>query len=70
MSEPSESSPQASLDDAANIFCTKAIRRIPVTRDGRLAGVVSRRDLIRFVRDIRKQMPESARVSTQLERRG
>jgi len=48
---------EASLDDAANIFCTKAIRRIPVTQGGRLVGIVSRRDLIRFVRDIRKQMP-------------
>ena len=46
---------EASLDDAANIFCTKAIRRIPVTQGGRVVGVVSRRDLIRFVRDIRRQ---------------
>lgn len=58
---------EASLDDAANIFCTKAIRRIPVTQHGRLIGVVSRRDLIRFVRDIRKQMPDSARVASPLE---
>jgi CBS domain-containing protein len=45
----------ASLDDAANIFCTQAIRRIPITQGGRVVGVVSRRDLIRFVRDIRRQ---------------
>ena len=45
----------ASLDDAAKIFCTKSLRRIPIVDDGRLVGIVSRRDLIRFVRDIRKQ---------------
>ncbi|MCH7726362.1 MAG: CBS domain-containing protein [Planctomycetes bacterium] len=44
----------ASLDDAADLFCTHNIRRIPIVRDGRLVGIVSRRDLIRFVRDIRK----------------
>ena len=46
----------ASLDDAASIFCAQAIRRIPVTQAGKLIGVVSRRDLIRFVRDIRKEL--------------
>ncbi len=45
----------ASLDDAASIFCTKSIRRIPIVRDERLVGVLSRRDLIRFVREVRKQ---------------
>jgi CBS domain-containing protein len=45
-----------SLDDAANIFCTQAIRRIPVVQDGRLIGILSRRDLIRFVRDVREQL--------------
>ena len=47
---------EASLDDAASIFCTQSIRRIPVTQDGRLVGVLSRRDLIRFVRDVREQI--------------
>ena len=46
---------EASLDDAAGIFCRKSIRRIPIVRDGRLVGVLSRRDLIRFVREVRKQ---------------
>ena len=47
---------EASLDDAASIFCAQAIRRIPVTQDGRLVGILSRHDLIRFVRDVREQM--------------
>ena len=47
--------PDASLDDAANIFCNNSIRRIPVVRDDRLVGVISRHDLIGFVHDVRKQ---------------
>ncbi len=43
----------ASLDEAASIFSQKHIRRIPILRDGKLAGVVSRRDLICFVRAVR-----------------
>ena len=44
----------ASLDDAASLFCGKNIRRIPIVQDGKLVGVLSRRDLIRFVRAVRK----------------
>jgi CBS domain-containing protein len=47
---------EASLDDAAGFFCMQAVRRFPVTRAGRLVGIVSRHDLIRFVRDVRKQV--------------
>ena len=46
---------EALLDDAASIFCTTFIRRIPVVCDGRLVGILSRRDLIRFIRDVRRQ---------------
>lgn len=46
--------PTASLDEAANIFCEKRIRRIPIVDHGRLLGIVARRDLIRFIRDFRK----------------
>ncbi|NOY30755.1 MAG: CBS domain-containing protein [Planctomycetes bacterium] len=46
---------EASLDDAANIFCNDSIRRIPIVRDGRLVGVLSRHDLISFVREVRRQ---------------
>ncbi len=45
---------EASLDDAASIFCKKVIRRIPIVRDGRLVGILSRRDLIAFLREVRK----------------
>jgi len=46
---------EASLDEAAGLFCSQSVRRIPVVRQGRLVGILSRRDLIRFVRDVRKQ---------------
>ena len=48
---------EASLDEAASLFCGKNIRRIPIVRDGKLVGVISRRDLIRFVRSVRKNEP-------------
>ena len=44
-----------SLDEAARLFCTQSIRRIPVVQQKRLVGIVSRRDLIRFVRDVRQK---------------
>ena len=44
-----------SLDDAAGLFCGKPVRRFPVTDEGRLVGILSRRDLIHFVRKMRKQ---------------
>ena len=46
---------EASLDDAVNIFCKNSIRRISIVRDGLLVGILSRRDLIGFVRGVRKQ---------------
>lgn len=46
---------EASLDDAAGQMCATTVRRFPVVREGRLVGILSRRDLIRFLRDIRNQ---------------
>jgi len=39
----------AILSDIANMFVLHRIRRIPVLRDGRMVGVVARRDLLRYV---------------------
>jgi CBS domain-containing protein len=51
---------EASLDEAASMFCGKNIRRIPIVRDGKLVGVLRRRDLIRFVRAVRKKTTATA----------
>ena len=46
--------PDEQLPNVLEIFLTKPYRRLPVTdADGKLVGVVSRHDLIRFVRDVR-----------------
>ena len=46
--------PDEQLPNVLEISLTKPYRRLPVTdADGKLVGVVSRHDLIRFVRDVR-----------------
>ena len=40
----------------ANIFKPRGARRLPVVRDGKVVGVVSRRDLVRVIRDERKKV--------------
>ena len=44
---------EAPATKVAALLDEHAIRRIPVTRDGRLVGIVSRRDLLRLVADAR-----------------
>lgn len=39
-----------SLDSAAEMMLTRRIRRLPVVRDGRLVGILTRADLLRHVR--------------------
>ncbi|MDQ6848043.1 MAG: CBS domain-containing protein [Candidatus Dormibacteraeota bacterium] len=41
---------EATLDSAAEIMLTRRIRRLPVARDGRLVGILTRADLLRHVR--------------------
>jgi CBS domain-containing protein len=44
------------LENAARLFWQDSIRRLPVVRDGELVGMVSRRDLVRVIRQERLQM--------------
>ena len=39
--------PDTTVRQIANIFETRAIRRVPVVADGALVGIVSRADVIR-----------------------
>ena len=39
--------PEASVTDAARVMTMRGINRLPVVRDGRLVGIVSRADLVR-----------------------
>jgi CBS domain-containing protein len=41
------------LDEAAEIMLTSRVRRLPVIRDGRLVGLLSRADLVREFRNTR-----------------
>ncbi len=40
----------ATLDSAAETMLTRRIRRLPVVRDGKLVGILTRADLLRHVR--------------------
>ena len=43
------------LDAIAHMLQTSGLRRLPVVDEGRVVGIVSRRDLIRVVRELRRQ---------------
>ncbi len=42
-----------SIFDLGSVFHGRSIRRYPVTDGGKLVGIISRRELIRFVHDVR-----------------
>jgi CBS domain-containing protein len=44
--------PEAEVFDAFEVMTAKGIRRLPVVQDGRLVGMVTERDLLRWVRDV------------------
>jgi CBS domain-containing protein len=45
--EPSSVTETASLEDIASVLHDRNIRQVPVLRDGRIVGIVSRRDVLR-----------------------
>ena len=40
----------------ADVFRSKHVRRLPVLRDGKLVGIVTRHDLVHAIRDARQQI--------------
>lgn len=40
----------------ADMFRSKGVRRLPVIRDGKLVGIVTRHDLMHAIRDARRQI--------------
>ncbi len=47
--------PDDCLNEVADAFRQNHFRRVPIVRDGQLVGILSRRDIIRFVGDLRHQ---------------
>ena len=52
------------LFDLGELFRNRPIRRYPVVEDGRLVGVISRRELIRFVHDVRLAVRDRCEPAT------
>ena len=48
--------PEMSLSDATSQMVLHRIRRLPVVSDGRLVGIVSRHDLLRYVLETGNEM--------------
>jgi len=47
--------PEDNLMDIAECLSTNNFRRVPILDNGRLVGIISRRDVIRHVRDLQQQ---------------
>ncbi len=51
------------LIDVAETFMSNPIRRVPVVdAENRLQGIISRRDIVRYIRDIRQQVTQEWRA--------
>ena len=47
--------PEDSLRDIAECLSTNNFRRVPILDQGKLVGIVSRRDVIRYIRDLQQR---------------
>ena len=47
--------PEDSLADIAECLSTNDFRRVPILYDGKLIGIISRKDVIRYIRDLQQQ---------------
>ena len=44
------------LTDVVDLFVSRGFRRLPVVRGDKLVGIISRRDLIRFTRNLQQDL--------------
>lgn len=44
------------LIDAVELFLSRNVRRIPVVRDRKVVGVISRHDVVRYIREVRQRV--------------
>jgi CBS domain-containing protein len=51
---------ETELRDVARLLTTHRIKRVPVLRDGRIVGIVSRADLVRAFAEVRQEPTSSA----------
>ena len=47
-----------SVIDVAGVFMNHSIRRVPVVREEKVVGIISRRDMIRYIRDVRRMVSQ------------
>ena len=47
--------PEDRLADIAESLSTNDFRRVPILYDGKLIGIISRKDVIRYIRDLQQQ---------------
>lgn len=47
--------PEDGLSDVAECLSANNFRRVPILDNGKLVGIISRRDVIRYIRDLQQQ---------------
>jgi CBS domain-containing protein len=52
-------SPEDSAISVCQFFIKNAIRRVPIVKDGKLVGIVSRRDIISLILEIKSKISDS-----------
>ncbi len=57
-------SPDASIKEAAEIFFSMRIHRLPVVDDGKLVGIITPTDLLKIVKDMKTNLTAEDAIST------
>lgn len=57
-------SPDATIEEAAEIFYKKRIHRLPVVEDGKLVGIITPTDLLKIIRDVKTTLTAEDAINT------